>query len=63
MRSKALPAVTLVIALAGFARYATVLRASDAIGLFTCGVLAGLSVMRLVMSARRPASPPRHIFP
>ena len=63
MKSKGLPAVTLVIALAGFARYATTLRAVDAIGLFTCGVLAGVSLMRLLMSARRPATPPRHIFP
>ena len=62
MRSRGLPAATLVIAIAGFARYATVLRAVDAIGLFTCGVLAGLSVMRL-LSARRPASPPRRVFP
>lgn len=63
MRSRGLPAAMLAIALAGFARYAGALPAVDAIGLFACGLLAGVSVMRLLLPARSGTRERRHLVP
>jgi hypothetical protein len=52
------PIILIVIALVGAGRFLPNVRSVDAVGLFACGALAGISVMRLLAS-RRPRQPRR----
>jgi hypothetical protein len=49
----AMPAVLLVIGFAGTFRFLPNVRTVDAVGLFACGALVGVSIVRLVMALRR----------
>ena len=46
------PVILIVIALIGAARFLPNVRSVDAIGLFACGALAGVSIMRLLALRR-----------
>ena len=46
------PVILIVIAVIGAARFLPNVRSVDAIGLFACGALAGVSIMRLLALRR-----------
>jgi hypothetical protein len=48
-----MPLALLVIGLAGITRFLPNVRTVDAVGLAACGALIGVSLLRLVMAARR----------
>ncbi len=49
-----LPAAMLVVGVAGALRFFPNVRPVDAVGLFACGALVGVSVVRLLLALRRP---------
>ena len=53
MQRPAVPALLLVAGFAGVARFLGNVRTVDAIGLVGCGVLIGVSLMRLILALRR----------
>ena len=46
------PLLLIVIGIAGASRFMANVRTADAVGLFACGALVGVSVMRLLLALR-----------
>ena len=48
------PLILIIVAFVGAGRFLPNVRSVDAVGLFACGALAGVALMRLLASRRRP---------